>query len=320
MTTPHVPVLLNEVLEALALTDGDVVVDGTFGAGGYSRAMLSAAKTRVIAIDRDPDAIAIGRALADDEPRFSLHEGAFSELDRTADAAGHPQVDAVVIDIGVSSMQIDDPDRGFSFQKDGPLDMRMSQSGETAADVVNGYEEERLADALYAYGEERKSRRVARAIVAARREAPITRTARLAEIVARAVGPGRPGHHPATRTFQALRILVNDELGELRQALRASERVLRAGGRLAVVTFHSLEDRIVKDFFADRCGRTPSGSRHQPIVQEATPATFRQTVRRAVEASAEETARNPRARSARLRFATRTEASVGDDVNGAVTV
>ena len=304
----HLPVMLDEVVAALAPGDGDVIIDGTFGAGGYSRAILSAAETRVVAIDRDPLALAAGRALAAEETRFVIEQGLFSQLDTIARGLGHASIQGVVLDIGVSSMQLDEGERGFSFMQDGPLDMRMSQEGVSAADIVNGYEESALADAIYLYGEERRSRRIAKAIVAARDEAPITRTSRLAEVVAKAAGPSKPGHHPATRTFQALRILVNDELGELERALEAGERVLAPGGRFVVVTFHSLEDRMVKTFFASRSGRVASSSRHMPSAAPAPEPTFAQSDRRAVTASEGEVRRNPRARSAKLRAASRTDA------------
>ncbi len=307
---PHVPVLLDEVVMAIGAKPGDVVIDGTFGAGGYTRAILASGLKRILGIDRDPVALAIGNDLAATEPRFAIHAGTFSELDEIAREAGHDTVNAVVIDIGVSSMQIDEAERGFSFMQDGPLDMRMSQAGKSAADYVNTMDEAPLADAIYRYGEERRSRRIARAIVQTRAEAPITRTGQLAQIVAKAAGPSKPGHHPATRTFQALRILVNDELGELAAALEASERILAPGGRLVVVTFHSLEDRMVKDFLTIRTGRTASGSRHMPIAAPSEAPTFRQSQRKAASASAAEIARNPRARSAKLRVAERTDAPV----------
>ncbi len=307
---PHIPVLLDEVVAAIGAKPGDVVIDGTFGAGGYTRAVLAGGPEHVLGIDRDPVALAIGNDLAAIEPRFAIRAGTFSDLDAIARDAGHETVDAVVIDIGVSSMQIDEAERGFSFMQDGPLDMRMSQAGKSAADYVNAMDEAPLADAIYRYGEERRSRRIARAIVQARAEAPITRTGQLAHIVAKAAGPSKPGHHPATRTFQALRILVNDELGELAGALQASERILAPGGRLVVVTFHSLEDRMVKDFLTARTGRTASGSRHMPLSAPSEAPTFRQSQRKAETASAAEIARNPRARSAKLRVAERTDAPV----------
>ena len=258
---PHVPVMLDQVLETLAPRDGGLYVDGTFGAGGYSRAILAAADCRVIAIDRDPDAIAAGRALAEAHAgRLILVEGRFGDMLRLVEEQGIAAVDGVVIDIGVSSMQIDDAARGFSFLRDGPLDMRMSQSGTTAADIVNTLPPEALSNIIYTFGEEPRSRAIARAIVASRSEAPITTTAALVRAVEKAVGRQRPQDriHPATRTFQALRIHVNGELEELVAALHAAERLLVPGGRLVVVTFHSLEDRIVKRFFAST---VPAGCR-----------------------------------------------------------
>jgi 16S rRNA (cytosine1402-N4)-methyltransferase len=303
--SPHIPVLLDEVIHALAITPGSVVVDGTFGAGGYSRAIL-AAGARVHAFDRDPDALVAGADLAERSGgSFTFHSACFSEMvPRLADS-GAEQVDAVVLDIGVSSMQIDQPERGFSFQKDGPLDMRMSQSGESAADFVNTADEAEIANVIYLYGEEPKSRRIARAIVAAR---PIDTTLRLADIVRKALGhrPGAP-KDPSTRTFQALRIHVNRELDELVAGLEAAERILKPGGRLVVVSFHSLEDRIVKQFLRDRSGSTASGSRHLPVVTAAKLPTFEKPAK-AVRPGAREIAANPRARSSTLRSALRTAA------------
>lgn len=295
---PHVPVLLDEVLAALAPAPGETVVDATFGAGGYSRA-LAATGARVVAFDRDPDAVAIGLETA---PAITLHQAEFSRLAEFVD-----QVDGAVFDIGVSSMHLDRAERGFSFQNDGPLDMRMSQDGPTAADFVNAAEAEEIADVLYLYGEERQSRRVARAIVAAR---PVTRTGELAAIVRRALGhQPHDKKDPATRTFQALRIHVNRELGELADGLAAAEAVLKPGGRLAVVTFHSLEDRIVKQFLRERSGAQPAGSRHLPQTAPTRAPTFDQ-VARPVRAGEAEVAGNPRARSATLRAARRTAAPV----------
>jgi 16S rRNA (cytosine1402-N4)-methyltransferase len=309
--TRHIPVLLEEVIEVLDISDDEQVIDGTFGAGGYSRAILERnASCQVLAIDRDPDAVLGSRDLVHAyNGRLRVVQGRFGELDGLARESGLETVDAVVLDIGVSSMQIDDPSRGFSFRADGPLDMRMAQSGETAADLVNTMEENDLADLIYRYGEERRSRAVARAIVNARRAAPIATTKQLADLVASVVHLPPDAIHPATRTFQALRIAVNDELGELERGLAAAEAILAPGGRLAVVTFHSLEDRIVKHFIAERSGEMPSPSRHMPSA-DAPPATFKNLARKAIVAGLEETRANPRARSAKLRIAERTMATV----------
>ncbi|MEM6942226.1 MAG: 16S rRNA (cytosine(1402)-N(4))-methyltransferase RsmH [Pseudomonadota bacterium] len=307
-SAPHIPVLLEPVLGALAPLEGAAVIDGTFGAGGYSRAILAAGADRVLGLDRDPDAVAIGRALAGEEPRFLITEGAFEDLATLAEAAGIAP-DAVVLDIGVSSMQLDRAERGFSFMRAGPLDMRMASDGPSAADLVNTAEVEELADILHHFGEERAARRIARAVVAARDDAAITDTLALAEVIARCLPASRPGQvHPATRSFQALRIAVNDELGQLVRALSAAERVLGAGGRLAVVTFHSLEDRIVKRFFQFGAGQGGGVSRHMP---EAAPGPAPRWERPAkpIEADEAECRANPRARSARLRMARRTAAA-----------
>jgi 16S rRNA (cytosine1402-N4)-methyltransferase len=301
---PHVPVLVNDVVEALQLHGGETAVDGTFGAGGYTRAMLSAGAGRVIGFDRDPDAIEAGESLVPD-PRLTLINENFSQMDRVLAERGIGLVDAIALDIGVSSMQLDRAERGFSFQADGPLDMRMSKSGLTAADYLNSAEEADIARVLRDYGEEPRARAIARAIVAAR---PVERTAELAAIVRRAAG-FRPGQKsdPATRTFQAIRIHLNAELDELEQGLAAAERSLRPGGRLAVVTFHSLEDRIVKRFFRERSGGTPAGSRHRPVQTDPRVPTF-ERVAKPVSPTERELAANPRARSARLRSAVRTSA------------
>lgn len=302
---PHIPVLLDEVIHALAITPGSDVVDGTFGAGGYSRAIL-AAGARVHAFDRDPDAAATGADLAERSGgALHFHSACFSEMDKRLAECGVAQVDAVVLDIGVSSMQIDQAERGFSFQKDGPLDMRMSQSGESAADFVNTADEAEIANVIYLYGEEPKSRRIARAIVAAR---PIDTTTRLADVVRKALGhrAGAP-KDPATRTFQALRIHINRELDELNAGLEAAERILKPGGRLAIVSFHSLEDRIVKQFLRERSGSTAAGSRHMPLVKASRIATFEKPAK-AVRPGAREIEINPRARSSTLRSAVRTDA------------
>jgi len=301
----HVPVLAREVVDALRPRDGGRYLDGTFGGGGYSSAMLDRAACQVIAIDRDPDAIAAGQTLAERyAPRLRLIEGRFGDMAELLSAEGVDEVDGVALDLGVSSMQFDRPDRGFSFRASGPLDMRMERAGRSAAEVVNESDEAELADIIWRYGEERRSRRVARAIVEARRHKPIETTGELAEIVRRAVGPqGRDESDPATRTFQALRIAVNDELGELERGLAAAEQVLAPGGRLAVVSFHSLEDRAVKDFVRTRAGRTPSPSRHAPPRQAARTASLKDLTRKPVVPSEQEIAANPRARSARLRVA-----------------
>ena len=300
MSEGHVPVLLGEVLELIRPRTGGQYVDGTFGGGGYSQAILEAADCRVFGIDRDPEAIARGQRLVGHYGgRLTLMEGRFSQMQALLAGVAAGAVDGVVLDVGVSSFQLDTPQRGFSFRDDGPLDMRMSREGLSAADVVNDSDERELADIIFQYGEERHSRRIAHAIVAAR---PIARTAELAQIVFRAYGPKAASQpiHPATRTFQALRIYVNDELGELERGLAAAETVLRAGGRLAVVAFHSLEDRIVKRFFSVASGAEPQSSRHLPQRTRAA-ASFRTLTRRPVVPSAHEIALNPRARSARLR-------------------
>lgn len=291
---PHIPVLLNEVVAALSPGPGERHIDGTYGAGGYSDAIL-ATGAEVVAFDRDPDAIAHARA----HERLTLVADRFSQLDRAAPA------DGVALDIGVSSMQLDQPQRGFSFQSDGPLDMRMEQAGPTAADFLNTADESAIAAVIYRLGDEPKSRRIAHAIVAAR---PLATTGDLSRAVRKAIG-ARPGEKrdPATKTFQAVRMHVNRELGELEDGLAAAERALKPGGRLAVVTFHSLEDRIVKLFLRDRSGATPTGSRHAPEVKAARAPTF-EAVAKPVRPSNAEMARNPRARSATLRSARRTAA------------
>ena len=302
----HVPVLLAEAIAALAPRDDGLYVDGTFGAGNYSRAILEAARCRVVALDRDPAAVARGGALASQYAgRLTVVEGRFGDLERILATLGIARVTGFALDLGFSSDQMDDPERGFSFRADGPLDMRMSREGTTAAELVNTLSEAALADLIYVYGEERHSRRVARAIVRARLKAPLTRTGELAALV-RKVVPDAGGIDPATRTFQALRIEVNDELGELERALNAAERLLEPGGRLAIVAFHSLEDRKVKDFLRARSGGT-GDSRHRPR-RASRPPTFALVTRKPIRPSAEEVARNPRARSARLRAAERTAA------------
>ena len=310
---PHVPVLLDEVLAALSLSGARLAVDGTFGAGGYTRALLAAdPDLAVIAIDRDPEAIAAGEALAaSSRGRLRLLRGCFGTLDALLAEAGEGQADRVVLDIGVSSMQLDRPERGFSFRTDGPLDMRMGGAGPSAADLVNGADEVALADIIFHYGEERRSRAVARTLIEARRRGRIETTAQLADLVAGVVRAEPGSHiHPATRTFQGLRIAVNDELGELVRALHAAERVLAPGGRLAVVTFHSLEDRIVKQFFAARSGRSSQGSRHLPGAPAEVVRSFEPITKGPVLPGEAEVARNPRARSAKLRAGLRTDSPV----------
>ena len=306
---PHDPVLLAEVVEALQPAPGRLLVDGTFGAGGYTRAFLQAG-AEVLALDRDPGAADYAAPLAREFPgRLCFVRSRFSELEQRLAEAGRARCDGVALDLGVSSMQLDEADRGFSFMRDGPLDMRMGREGPTAADLVNTAEPAELARILYLYGEERQSRRIASALARRRGERPFERTLDLAETVERALG-GRRGAaiHPATRTFQALRIAVNEELSELEGGLAAAERALAEGGRLAVVTFHSLEDRIVKAFLADRSGRRPSGSRHLPPAARGPEPSFRLLFNGARAPSEAETARNPRARSAKLRAAERTAA------------
>ncbi|MBK8768967.1 MAG: 16S rRNA (cytosine(1402)-N(4))-methyltransferase RsmH [Rhizobiales bacterium] len=303
----HIPVLLDEVLQALAPVAGEVFIDGTFGAGGYTRAILGHADCQVIAIDRDPAAIRDGQGLvAVSGGRLRLVHGTFATMEDIA--AG--KVDGVVLDIGVSSMQLDQAERGFSFLRDGPLDMRMSGEGFSAADVVNTLPAEALADIIFVLGEEHKSRSIARAIVKARETEPLRTTFDLVRAVERATGPQRAKDrtHPATRTFQALRIHVNGELDELAAALFAAERILKPGGRLVVVTFHSLEDRLVKRFFALRSGHVPSASRHAPGLEQKPDPSFTLPFKGHVDASAAECARNPRARSAKLRAGVRTDA------------
>ena len=303
MSDGHIPVMLTEVLDALQPRDGAHYIDGTFGGGGYARAILEACDCRVLGIDRDPDAIARGQTLVALYPgRLTLVHGEFSQMDRLLAACGEAGTNGVVLDLGVSSFQFDEPERGFSFRADGPLDMRMSRSGESAADVVNTADEKTLTGIISKYGEEHHARRIARAIIAAR---PLSRTAELAEIVSRAQGPAaaRLAIHPATRTFQALRIHVNDELGELSRALDAATQALRPEGRLAVVSFHSLEDRIVKRFLTEHSTSAPRASRHAPDARPA--ALYRLLASRPLTPGDDEIARNPRARSAKLRAAER---------------
>ena len=306
---PHRPVMLDEVSDALQPAPGRLIIDGTFGAGGYSRGFLEAGAD-VLAFDRDPGAAVFAGPLAQAfGERFRWIHGRFSELEAGLGDAGLDGCDGVALDLGVSSMQIDEADRGFSFMRDGPLDMRMGRDGPSAADLVNEADQTELARVFFVYGEERQSRRIAAALVRRRAEQPFARTLDLAETVERALG-GRRGApiHPATRVFQALRIAVNEELSELEAGLGAAERVLRAGGRIAVVTFHSLEDRIVKSFFTERAGRRPAGSRHQPPVPTGPEPTFTLLFNGARTASEAEVEANPRARSAKLRAGVRTGA------------
>lgn len=311
-SVPHIPVLGREAVEFLAPRSDGVYVDATFGAGGYSRAILAVPGTRVIGIDRDRTAVAAGYGLVDgSDGRLTLTEDRFSNLAAICAAEGVARVDGIVMDVGVSSMQLDRAERGFSFRYDGPLDMRMGHDGPTAADVIARASETDLANIIYIFGEERRSRAVARAIVAARREAPIVTTRALADIVARVVRSKPNEIHPATRTFQGLRIFVNEELDELYAALVASEQVLKPGGRLVVVSFHSLEDRIVKNFLAQR-GKRAGGSRHLPDIEQDAPS-FDILTKRPVTPGHHEVAANPRARSAKLRAAQRTDAPAQSD-------
>ena len=304
---PHIPVLLRPLLDAVQPVSG-TWLDGTFGAGGYTRGLLEAGADKVIGVDRDPLAFEMAADWAAEYgDRLVMQLGVFSRMDEYAS-----DLDGVVLDLGVSSMQLDQAERGFSFMKDGPLDMRMSQEGESAADLVNTATEAQLADILFHYGEERASRRIARAIVKARAEAPITTTLRLAEIVESCLPRAKPGQsHPATRSFQALRIAVNAEYEELFQGLMAAERALKPGGQLAVVTFHSVEDRMVKRFFQARAGKTGRANRYAPEIQQDQPQ-FTLKTRKAIGPDAQELRDNPRARSAKLRVAVRTDAPAGE--------
>ncbi|RWR27967.1 16S rRNA (cytosine(1402)-N(4))-methyltransferase RsmH [Sinirhodobacter populi] len=308
---PHIPVLLRPLLKAVAPVSG-VWLDGTFGAGGYARGLLAAGAEKVIGVDRDPLVFDMAAGWRSDYgDRLELVEGTFSELDEYAREIAPDALDGVVLDLGVSSMQLDQAERGFSFMKDGPLDMRMSQDGPSAADIVNHASEGEIADILYHYGEERASRRIARAIVAARAIAPFETTRQLVQVVERCLPRPKPGQsHPATRSFQALRIAVNDEFGQLIAGLEAAERALKPGGKLAVVTFHSLEDRVVKRFFQERSGRAASGSRYAPEQAHVAPA-FDLLTRKPTGPDDDELAENPRARSALLRVAIRTDAPAG---------
>jgi 16S rRNA (cytosine1402-N4)-methyltransferase len=308
-----VPVLVEAVIDVLSPRDDALYVDGTFGAGGYSAALLAAANCRVVAIDRDPDAVRRGRELARAQGgRLAIIEGNFGDMERLLASPGSmtpAPIAGIALDLGVSSIQLDTAERGFSFRFDGPLDMRMSGAGQTAADLVATLAESDLARLIHEFGEERFARRIARAIAAARQRQPIGRTLELAQIVRAAVPKAAPGLDPATRTFQALRIAVNDELGELDRALAAAERLLMPGGRLAIVSFHSLEDRRVKDFLRQRSDRAPRISRHDPVPTTVAPPSFQLLHRRALKPDIVEIDRNPRARAARLRAAERTAAS-----------
>lgn len=305
--TPHIPVLLNEVVESIAPKDGGVYVDGTFGAGGYTRAILDAADCTVYAIDRDPDAIREGQKLVDAyKGRLHLLHGTFGKMAELVRGEGVDFVDGVMLDIGVSSMQIDRAERGFSFQKDGALDMRMSQNGLSAADVLNTFGEREIADIIYKYGEERFSRRIAAAVVEQRKTAPFKTTLEFADLIRRTVPHKREDIDPATRSFQALRIYVNDELGQLESGLSAAHDLLKAGGRMAIVSFHSLEDRIVKTFMQEKSGKTANPSRYMPVVEKQA-ATLKTITKKPILPTESETKFNPRARSARLRVAEKAE-------------
>ena len=328
--TRHIPVLLSEVLTSLSPKDTETYIDGTFGAGGYSTAILDAAECSVLALDRDIRAVRAAGAITPNYPnRLTVVEAPFSRMEEVArvylNRNGQDEqvfVDGIVLDIGVSSMQLDESERGFSFQADGPLDMRMGDTGETAADFLNTADEADIADVIYRYGEERRSRHIAHAILKARGEKPLTRTLELAGVVSKVFrGQKIDGRHPATRTFQALRIHVNDELGELEKGLAAAERLLKPGGRLVIVSFHSLEDRIVKQFLAERSGRQARGSRHLPEVSiKLSPPSFRILNSRPLTPEKGELDLNPRARSARLRAAVRTEAPVWQEAGAAISV
>lgn len=317
MTSPHAPVLLAEVIGALAPKPGDVIIDATFGAGGYTRAILERG-AEVVALDRDPTVQPFADAVARDFPgQFQLIRTPFSGLAEAFEESGKAKLDGAVFDIGVSSMQLDQAERGFSFMRDGPLDMRMSDEGATAADIVNTWDHGPLAHIFKLYGDERQSGRVATAILRRRVEQPFTRTLDLAEVVEKALG-GRRGAaiHPATRVFQALRIAVNDELGELERGLEAADATLAPGGRLVVVTFHSLEDRMVKAFLTERTGNAPGGSRHAPVAVETRKPSFDLLFKGAREAGEPELASNPRARSAKIRAAVRTDAPAWGAMKG----
>jgi 16S rRNA (cytosine1402-N4)-methyltransferase len=315
MTSPnqeHIPVMLREVVEALCPRDGGIYIDATFGRGGYSRALLNAGNTEVIGIDKDPDAIAKGHELVQAySPRLKLIHGSFGQMDNLLGSDRSSKIDGITFDLGVSSPQLDQAERGFSFQEDGPLDMRMSRTGKTAADIINTSSENELADIIFKFGEERFSRRVARRIVEARADKPILRTRELAELVRDVVPRSKDGVDPATRTFQGLRIAVNDELGEIEQGLKAAEKLLKPNGRLAIVSFHSLEDRCVKNFLRDASGSAPHTSRHAPtLTHPSVKTTFRLLTRKPQVPSGAEIEANPRSRSAKLRVAERTSALI----------
>ncbi len=314
----HIPVMLAEVLESLSPQSGKTYVDGTFGAGGYSRAILSTANCTVYGIDRDPDAVKIGKELAKENPHFHILEGNFSQMDALLEGQNVRHVDGVVLDLGVSSMQLDQADRGFSFQKEGPLDMRMEQQGETAAHLLNTLPEKEIAHIIWYYGDEPKSRSIARAIVNHRTKAPFINTLDLTKII-HAICKRHPGQKidPATKTFQAIRIYVNKEMEALEQGLVAAEKILKEDGRLVVVAFHSLEDRRAKTFLQLRSGKKPGTSRHQltPVTEEKSP-TFRFIEKKAIAPRDAEVRLNPRARSAKLRWAVRTAASSWDSFEG----
>ncbi len=309
-TGRHIPVMVRQVVDVLKPRDDAIYVDATFGAGGYSRALLKAARCRVMGIDRDLDAVRDGAALEKKFPgRLTVLGGRFGDMKKLLGEAGVDKADGIAFDFGVSSMQLDRSERGFSFRMDGPLDMRMDRQGTTAADVVNNMSEGDLADIIYRYGDERSSRRIARAIVETRTQEPFVNTAQLASLVRRTVRGSKDGIDPATRTFQALRIYVNDELAEIDRGLMEAESLLSPGGRLAVVSFHSLEDRKVKNFLRRRAGLAPRPSRHLPDNDEISrPPSFNMLARGVIKPSAEEIAENPRARSARMRAAERTDA------------
>lgn len=301
----HIPVLLDEMLENLSPKDGEVYVDGTFGAGGYSRAILKSADCKVYAIDRDPNVEKLAKELMKEFPgRLEFIQGNFGDVEKLLSDKGITKVDGIVLDVGVSSMQLDQAERGFSFSKDGPLDMRMSGEGQTACDIVNSFGEKELADIIYKFGDERKSRIIARAIVKAREERPIETTGQLSSIIHSVIRAGKSKIDVSTKTFQALRIWINDELGELEKALNAAENILAVGGRLVVISFHSLEDSIVKKFLKDKSQGDEIGNRHMPVVHGGEKQKiFRLIKRKAVKPGDEEISNNVRSRSSRLRAA-----------------